>query len=401
MNEIDALDLKAFEELINNLEVIFAHSVTNHPNIGYVKLLTYSLWKNDEKLLMHALDGEDINPWDIGFVQHGLGNESPDMQSMIEFAARQKSWACVAELVQHYEDCRQGAIVHAILGDVVFEYENATDPGRIEYLESMMGAINAGHAKHKAAHVSHDKLFSPGYPSAFPKAARFIFKNFASIKFSSPDIGAIANKRWDLRQRVFEAIADGDCGLLESVLESMNANAQAFQAAKRAPHDGLDQVELIAFTAAAMACDFPHCVNAIFSKAVKFKKAQIKEKLGGKKAKDKKFNVLAISTLSSLLDTFFVVASTIDSECVKAKSTPSALIQVEMEKMLFSWLSEDGNRQHIDLVKIQSRKVLTAMSECVEKACAHAESYIQKKEIAEVVANNDMPVSMPRERVRL
>ena len=402
MNESDALVFAAYNAMAANLEVIYANNVTDLPPEKYCQTLSWALWNNDAKLLMSVLDGEDINPWDISFVEDGLGDGSPDMQSMIEFAARKKSWACVAELVQHYLDCGEGVAIYATTGPAMSEYEAATDPARIDYLETMLRSANVGYAKHLAARgsIGADIVFQPAYPGAYPKSTRFIFKDFSAIKFSCKGIGPIADKRLALRQKTLAAISAGDCAGLASALDFLNANAMAQQASKRIPQDALNPSEIETFTGVALGCGYPQCVNAILSKIVEFQKARSTAKLAGKSVNEAQFRLLASTDTVNLLNKILYVVKIVDHLCNGTKLAPPSTIEAAIEKTLFAVLSET-ERHYIDKVKSKCEEALTAMRACVNQACAHAESRMEEQEIAAAMSESDQPVSAPRERVRL
>jgi hypothetical protein len=403
MSENDALVMATYNAMAANLEVIYSNNVTDLPPVKYCQTLSWALWNNDPKLLMKVLDGEDINPWDISFVEDGLGDGSPDMQSMIEFAARKKSWACVAELVQHYMDCGEGVAIYGTTGPAMFEYEAATDPARIDFLETMLRSANVGYAKHLASRgsIGAAMVFQPAYSSACPKATRFIFKDFSAIKFSCKGIGPIADKRLALRQKTLAAISAGDCVGLASALDFLNANANAMaqQASKRLPQDALNPSEIETFTGGALGCGYPQCVNAILSKIVEFQKAKSTAKLAGKKINEEQLKLLTGADTVNLLNKILYVVKIVDHQCNGTKSAPPAAIEAAVEKTFFAILSET-ERRYIDKVKSKCEEGLTAMQACVNQACAHAESRIEEQEIAAAMSENDQPVSAPREKVR-
>lgn len=402
MNENDAFVVAAYHAMASNLEVIYANNVAELPPEKYCKTLSWALWNNDAELLMEVLDGEDINPWDISFVEDGLGDDSPDQQSMIEFAARKKSWACVAELVQHYMDCDEGVDIFATTGPAMVEYEAATDPARIDFLETMLRSANVGYAKHLAARggIGADMVFQPAYPGACPKSTRFIFKDFSAIKFSCKGLGPIAEKRLALRQKTMAAISAGDCAALASALDSLNANAMAQQASKRIPQDALNPSEIETFTGVALGCGYPQCFNAILSKVVEFQKAKSSAKLAGKKVNEEQLRLLAATDTLNLLNKILYIVKIVDYQCNGAKWAPPASIEAAIEKTLFAVLSVT-ERHYIDKVKSKCEEGLTAMRACVNQACAQAESRLEEQEIAAAMSENDQSVSVPSERVRL
>lgn len=65
------------------LEVLFLESEGGLPPDEYTCALGAALCNDDETLLMKVLDTQDINPWDICFVEDGLGLDSDDKKDMI------------------------------------------------------------------------------------------------------------------------------------------------------------------------------------------------------------------------------------------------------------------------------------------------------------------------------
>jgi hypothetical protein len=190
MSKIDQSVLSEFINSVANLEVLYPFNEEGAlPPTEYTSLLTSSLFMNDASSLMKVLDTEDINPWGVYFVEDGLGEGSPDKQSMIVFAARKKSWACVSALVEHYQDCHKSIEIMAAVEPSLAEYEVATDPNRIEFLESFMRAANSGYAKNLEKMGFH-VVFQPNYVSDYPKANRFMFKSFAVIDFSKKKLAS-------------------------------------------------------------------------------------------------------------------------------------------------------------------------------------------------------------------
>lgn len=402
MNESDARVLAAYNAMAAKLQVIYPGSVTEIPPEKYVKGLTWSLWNNDAELLMKVLDGEDINPWEISFVEDGLGDGSPDMQSMIEFAARKGSWACVAELVEHYQDCQQGGEVFATMKPALVEYELATDPERIEWLQKLMTAANVGYAKHIAAHDnSGGKVFYPNFACGYPKSNRFIFKHFSKFTFSEKSLGPLINKRLALRQMALSAISDGDRTALASALNSLNANARAFLPSKKVCEDGLTGDELETFASAALGCGYPECVNAVLTKAIEFKKARSVAKSFGKKADAEQRKLFARADIINIMNKVLHVAKTIDHQCDVTNLEVPTLVGDAIEKALFSVIFESADRYYIDYLKRISEDRFKALMPCVNIACMHAESAFERQDIKAAVSGNRQAVEMPRERVRL
>lgn len=401
MNENDALVVAAYNAMAANLQVIYPSSVTELPPDNYVKGLTLALWNNDADLLITVLDSQDINPWEILFVQDGLGEDSPDKQSIVEFAGRQKSWACVAALVQHYQDSMQGGNVFATMGLAVVEYEATTEPARIKHLEMLMRAANVGYAKHMASHCNGRTVFYPNFACGLPKSNRFAIKDFSQIKFSDKSLGAITNKRMAMRQMALAAIADGDCTALATALDALNANALAHRSDKLAVQDGLTINEIETFTSIALGCDRSQCVNAIFSKAIELKKARSMAKSMGKKADEEQMKRLRRGDIVHLLGKILHLAKVIDHQCHVSKTTPGNSVEAAFEKSLFSAMFDSGDRYFIDWVKRNSEDRFTVMKSCVALACGHAESAFDKIEIKAATVENDQPVGAPRERVRL
>jgi hypothetical protein len=391
--------IAAHKAILANLAIIYPSSISEAPSNKYVGFLTWALCNNDAALLMKTLNSEEIKPWDILFVEDGLGEDSPDQQSMLEFAVRKKSWDCFAGLVRHYQDYGQSAAIYETTEPAMAEYEVATDHERIQFLEVMLRAANRGYANHLTRSIGINAIFLPSYPVRWPKAARFIVKDFTSIKFSNKKLPPTVNKRLDLRQMSLAAISDGDGAELSNTLDFLYANAMA-RAAKREPQDILTTNEIETFILVALACDHPQCVDVILSKVVKNQKAQTLAKLAAKKVKEEEFIHLAHEGIEKLLNRILHIAKVIDQRCSEKKYLPPASVEAVIKKALFDALSEMPIT-YLNEVKAVSDKNLSVMQSCVNLACGHAESHIKKQELAAAIPENDEPVSAPRKRVRL
>lgn len=391
-----------FQAKLDNLEFLYPGEDGGMPPMEYAVSIAYAMWKNDPILLMKVLDAQDANPWDAKFVNDGLSCESPDQHTLVEFAARNKSWGCVAVLIQHYYDCGQGNIVGGEMSPALIEYENATDPDRIAYAEGMMRALNKGVASHLAMQGSLDVVHMPAHLNYCHKSCRFLFKDFSTKKFGNKKtVGPIENKRLDLRQKALYAISVGDVKALGETLDILKINAVAFEAAKRQGHDSLTTSEMNCFIWAALSCGHPECAVKIIAKAVEFKKAESWTSAARKKIDEEYLKALAIEDAKGQFEMILGMAKEIDRHQNAANSTPAFEIQEVIGKAMTSSLITIHSMVYINVVKQRSEEGLNAMKDCVIQACARAASQIEKMEIESSLLANTEEVSLPRERVRL
>lgn len=348
---------------------------------------------------MKVLDTQDINPWDVNFVEDGLGDQSPDMQDMIVFAARKKSWACVAALVKHYQECRQSMEVIAAIQPSLVEYEAATNPERIAFIESFFHAVNAGYAKNLAACDDMSLINQPCYFSSFPKATRFILKDFAAIQFSNKKLGPILNKRLTLRQKTTAAIASGDKAQLEKALDALKINAMANQTATRKQFDAIGLTEIKAFVSASMACEYAGGVQVIFSKCMEYANARAQAKPAIKKIDEDRFTQLARLDSENMLNVMLVVAKAIDMHGNWTKIDVASSVEGFIKNSFFSELVKLGDRGVVAQIKGKSEEFFSVLRPCLDVACDRAGSILEKQDIEAAILKNDQPVDLPRERV--
>lgn len=400
--KIEGKEVVEFQDILNNLEFLYPGEKGPIPPEEYAISLVYAVWKNDPILLMKVLDTQDVNPWDVTFVDDGLSWESPDQHSLVDLAARNKAWGCVAVLIQHYYDCGQANIVGGEMSPVLIEYEKAADPDRIAYAEGMMRALNKGVASYLAERGSLDIVHMPAHMGDCPESSRFLFKDFSAIKFGNKKtIGPIENKRLDLRQKVLFAISVGDVKALVATLDILKINAVVYQAAKRVGHDSLTTSEMNNFISTALSCGYTECAVKIIAKAVEFKKAESWVSAARKKIDEEHLKLLEIQDAKELFEMISNMAKDIDRHQNAANSTPASEIQAAIGNAMSSALIEIQDMGYINVVKKRSEESLTVMKECVNKACARAASQIEKGEIENSLPVNNETVSLPRERVRL
>lgn len=400
--KIEDKEAVEFQSMLDKLEFLFPGEKGPMPPMEYAVSLVYAVWKNDPILLMKVLDSQDVNPWDVTFVNDGLSWESPDQHTLVEFAARNKSWGCVAVLIQHYYDCRQGNIVGSEMSPVLIEYENATDPDRIAYAEGMMRALNKGVASYLATQGSLDAVHMPAHLNYCHKSCRFLFKDFSMTKFGNKKtVGPIENKRLDLRQKAMFAISVGDVKALGETLDILKINAVAYEAAKRQGHDSLTTSEMNSFISAALSCGHTECAVKIIAKAVEFKKAESWASAARKKIDGDYLKVLVIEDAKEQFEMISNMAKDVDLHQNAANSTPASEIQAAIGKAISSVLITVDDMGYINEVKKRSEESLTVMKDCVIQACARAASQIEKMEIESSLPANTEMVSLPRERVRL
>lgn len=398
MSKIDQSVLSEFINSVANLEVLYPFNEEGAlPPTEYTSLLTSSLFMNDASSLMKVLDTEDINPWGVYFVEDGLGEGSPDKQSMIVFAARKKSWACVSALVEHYQDCHKSIEIMAAVEPSLAEYEVATDPNRIEFLESFMRAANVGYAKNLEKMGFH-VVFQPNYVSDYPKANRFMFKSFAEIVFSNKKLAPALNKRFALRQKTLAAIACGDLVQLSASLDFLKANAMACKAATRKDFDALTVNEMKAFISISMGCAYPECVKAILCKSMEFEKSCSLVKSAGKKIDKDRIDALKREDEANLLDNVMLVAKVIDDHSRRSNKELPDSIEDAVGEAVFSVLNHSGNSDFIAQVKRLSQEDFTVLKPCLEMVCARAQSFKEKQDITEFMAANDESVELPPKR---
>lgn len=399
MTESDQCILTEFKKLAADLEIIYSFDQEGGiPPGEYGSLLTWALFKNDASYLMKVLGTQDINPWDVNFVEDGWGDQSLDMQDMIVFAARKKSWACVAELVKHYQDCGQSMKVVAAVQPSLAEYEAAAAPERIAFIESFFHAVNAGYAKNLAACDDMSLINQPCYLSSFPKATRFILKDFATIQFSNKKLGPILNKRLTLRQKTIAAIASGDKAQLEKALDVLNINAMANQTATRKQFDAISLKEIQAFVSESMACEDAGCVQVIFSKCMEYAKARAQAKPAIKKSDEGRFTKLTQLDNENMLNAMLAVAKAIDMHGNWTKVDVASSVEGFIENSFFSVLVKSGDRWFISQLKGKSEEFFSVLRPCLEMACARAESMLEKQGMEAAIPINDQPVALPRER---
>ena len=399
MSKIDQSVLSEFINSVANLEVLYPFNEEGAmPPTEYTSLLTSSLFMNDASSLMKVFDTEDINPWGVYFVEDGLGEKSTDKQPMILFAARKKSWACVSALVEHYQDCRQSVEIMDAVEPSLAEYEVATDPKRIEFLECFMRAANSGYAKNLEKSMGFHVLFQPNYVSDYPKANRFMFKSFAEIDFSKKKLAPALNKRLALRQKTLAAIACGDLTQLSASLEFLKANSLACTAATRKAFDALTLNEMRGFVSISMGCAYPECVKTILCKTMEFVKSCSLVKSAGKKVDKDRIDALKLEDEANLLDKVMLVAKTIDDHSRRSNNELPQPIEDAVGEAVFSVLNHSGNSNFIEQVKKLSQEDFTVLKPCLEMVCARAQSFKEKQDITEFMAANDESVELPPKR---
>ena len=400
--EISDEEVVKFNEIWDKLEILYPEENLEVPPAKYAIGLVYALWKNDPVLLMKMLDSQDINPWDIDFVEDGLGDDSPDQQSMVEFAARKSSWGCVSILIQHYHDCREQFVLNDEIVPVLTEYEAAMDPERLTYLEAKMRAYNKGAAAYLSTPGEVDFVFHPAYLNHASKSSRFMFEDFSKFKFAGKKNGSpIENKRLNLRQKVYAAISVGDAIALGSALNILKVNAVAYETAKRKGHDALTRGELCQFISAALSCNYPECVVKIMSKVLEFKKAISRVSAAGKTLDEESLKVLATQDSVEQLVMISNLVKDIDDHQSSSQVPPATLIEESFEKVVSELLIKVQDVAYIDRLKSECVANLTVMKDCVNRACERAASQIEKTEIESSMPVNNETVSLPRERVRL
>ena len=401
---IDISDDEAvkFNEIVDKLEIFYPKEQLAVPPTNYAIALVYALWKNDPVLLMKVLDSQDINPWDVRFVEDGLGDDSPDQQTMVEFASRKSSWKCVTVLIEHYFDCRQMTVISDDVIPTVAEYESATETERIAFLEAKMRAVNKGCAAHFLKVDSADIVFGTTHSAQYPRSARFMFEDFSKFKFGKKKKGSpIQNKRLDLRQQVLAAISAGDVKTLELALDVLKANALAFEAAKRTGHDALTGAEANTFIVVALSCNYPECVVKIMSKALDFKKAESWVRSARNKLDDETLKLLNAQDALEQLVMISSMVKDIDGHLNMAKLQAAPQIENAFEKVVFELLIKVQDVGQIDELKSVSNARLTVLKDFMIKACSRAASWMEKVEIESSMPVNNETVSLPRERVRL
>lgn len=398
-------DKATVEQLIKgmpaSLDVIYPQGPIGVPPIGYTNNVVSALLSNDPRRLMDTLDTLDIDPWQVSFADDGLAINSPKKFGMITLAERNQSWDCVTELVLHFQLCRQGTAIMQAMQPMLFEYEAATDPARVAHLESCFRAANAGYVLNLMEHGNIDIVFHPNFAIGYPKATRFVFQDFAKVKFEGKHLGPVMNKRLALRQRALSAISAGDGAAFAMALDYMKANAMAGQAAKRVVHEALSGSEIETFILVAMTCDYPEFVETLLSKALEFKKAQSLVKAAGKKIDAEQFKLLKDEDDANLLDTIFYFAKVIDFQLSGANMKPPQSLDKAIENAMFMALHRAGDGSYIEQVKSKSEEVLSVMQDCVGQACSRAQSTAEKQEIEASIPANDQAVDVPRERARL
>ena len=401
--KIEGDEAVKFNELLDRLEFNYPKEFGPMPPGEYCTSLVYALWKNDPVLLMKVLDTQDVNPWNVSLVDHGTSSNSPDLQSLVEFAAREESWKCVAVLIHHYCDCSQGVALTNEMSPAMMEYETATVPERIAHLEFKMRAFLKGIALFRSARLSMDFVNMPAHVNSCPKSSRFLFKEFSSHKFQDKKtLGPIENKRLELRQKALSAISVGDVKTLMATLDIMKVNAAAYRAAKRVGYDSLTMSEINNFITAALSCNYPECVIKIISKAVEFKKAESWASAARKRiGEEYLMKVLAHEDAKELFEMISNMTKDIDQHQCVANATPVSEIQAAIGNAMSSILIEVDDLNYIKDVKKRSEDSLTVMKDCVNQACARAASRIEKGEIENSLPTNTETVGMPRERVRL
>ena len=401
---IDISDDEAvkFNEIVDKLEIFYPKEQLAVPPANYAIVLVYALWKNDPVLLMKVLDSQDINPWDVRFVEDGLGDDSQDQQTMVEFASRKSSWKCVAVLIEHYFDCRQMAVISDDVIPTVAEYESATETERIAFLEAKMRAVNKGCAAHFLKVDSAYLVFCTTHSAQYPRSARLMFEDFSKFKFGNKKKGSpIQNKRLDLRQKVLAAISAGDVKTLELALDVLKANAVAFEAAKRTGHDALTATEANTFIVVALSCNYPECVVKIMSKALEFKKAESWVRSARNKLDDESLKLLDAQDALEQLVMISSMVKDIDGHLNMAKLPAAPQIENTFEKVVFELLIKVQDVGQIDELKSVSNARLTVMKDFMIKACSRAASWMEKVEIESSMPVNNETAGMPRERVRL
>ncbi len=400
--KIEDKEAVEFQAMLDKLEFLFPGEKGPMPPMEYAVSLVYAVWKNDPILLMNVLDTHDVNPWEVTFVDDGLSWESPDQHTLIEFAARNKAWGCVAVLIKHYYDCGQGNIVGGEMSPALIEYENATDPDRIAYAEGKMRALTKGVASYLAEQGSLDVVHMPAYLNYCHKSCRFLFKDFSTTKFGNKKtVGPIENKRLDLRQKALFAISVGDTKALGETLDILKINAVAYEAAKRQGHDSLTTSEINNFISAALSCGHTECAVKVIAKTIEFKKSESWGCAARKKIDGDYLKVLAIEDAKELFEMISNMAKDIDRHQSTANSTPASEIQAAIGKAMSSALITVHDMGYINAVKKRSEESLSVMKDCVNQACARAASQIEKGEIESSMPVNNETVGMPRERVRL
>lgn len=391
-----------FQSILDELEFLYPCEEGHMPPVEYAVSLVYAVWKNDPILLMKVLDSQDVKPWNVTFVDDGLSWESPDQHTLIEFAARNKAWGCVAVLIQHYYDCGQGNIVGGEMSPALIEYENAADPDRIAYAEGKLRALNKGVASYLAKQGSLDVVHMPAHLNYCHKSCRFLFKDFSTTKFGNKKtVGPIENKRLDLRQKALFAISVGDVKALGETLDILKINAVAYEAAKRQGHDSLTTNEINSFIWAALSCGHPECAVKIIAKAIEFKKSESWASAARKKIDGDYLKALAIEDAKEQFELILGMAKEIDRHQNAANSTPASEIQAAIGKAITSGLITVHDIGYVNVVKQRSEESLTVMKDCVNQACARAGSRIERGEIEDSLPANTEEVSLPRERVRL
>ena len=398
MSEIDQSATDKSHDALLKLEVLFPESEGGPPPHEYASALSFALCNDDEGLLMKVLDSQDIDPWDIFFVEDGLGADSDDKKNMICFAAEKGSWDCVAELVAHFMDCGRDQLIMIVLAATVLEYEMGDDPDRVEWLEQFMRAINFGTAAHQVAKVGHAAMAQPGYAGAFAKANRFIAKDFAAIKFPKGKLGTIAAKRIDLRQNALLAISAGNSRQLATLLDAMKANALAQQSISRKSQEALSEEELGVLINAALACDYPECLNVILAKYIEFEKADSLVKNAPKKIDKEDLDSYKRADTSNLLKKLLFFAYSADRFWKSATGKPARSTEQAIGEALFSLLTTTEDGGLIGLVKKLMDESFTVLKPCIEMACARAQSFKEKQGIVEFLAANDESVELPPKR---
>jgi len=398
MSEIDQSSTAESHEDGPQLEVLFMDSEGGPPPHEYTCALGAALCNDDESLLMKVLDSQDIDPWDVSFVEDGLGVDSDDKKNMICFAAEKGSWDCVAELVARYMDCGRDQLIMIVLAGTVLEYEMGDDPDRVEWLEQFMRAINFGTAVHQFAKAGHVAMAQPGYAGAFPKANRFIANDFAAIKFSKGKLGTIAAKRIDLRQNALLAIGVGKSRQLAAVLDAMKANALAQQSLSRKPQEPLSEDELGVLTNAALACDYPECLNVILAKYIEFEKSDSLVKAAPKKIDKEDLDTYKRIDAGKLLKKVLFFAHLADSYWTSTTGKPASSTEKAIGEALFSLLSKAEDSGLIVFVKNLCEESFTVLKPCLEMACAQAQSFKEKQDIVDFIAANDESVELPPKR---
>lgn len=396
MSGNDEAIMAEFNEMFSKLEIIYPEKINEIAPSQYGEVLAFVLWNNDADMLMKVLDSQDIDPWDIHFVEDGLGEESQDKQSMIVFAARKKSWGCVAQLVERYLDCAQPMQGMAAVQPAFAEYEVATDPDRIDSLERFLHAVNSGYAKHLAKGDGFEVVFQPSYISNCPKATRFVFKSFAAIGISNKKLGPVLNKRLSLRQKALAAIASGDSAQLAVFLDALNANAVAYQAATRKLFESITAPEIQTFIAVSMSCQYPECVQMVLSKCMEFAKARSLAKSAGKTANESRIKQFALADSVNMVNKVLTVAKAIDQHGRLAKTEIASCIESSIGMAVFSVLSQSADREFVAEVKSKSEKVFTALKTCIDMACGRAEAALERQDIEGFIPVNDQAVVGPR-----